>query len=101
MCYGKIVRNSHSRVGEFLLSSRVITACLRVLQSISQCFSTFSLKGDKSRSTISWESRTKFLTQVNSHVLFHCRTKSVTQTIRGFIHKRSQGAAMELFSSLW
>jgi len=28
--------------------------------------------------------------QVNSHVLFYCRTKSVTQNIRGFIHWRSQ-----------
>jgi len=45
MCYGKIVRNLHSRVEQFLLSSRVITACLRVLHSISQWFSTFSLKG--------------------------------------------------------
>jgi len=28
MCHGKIVRNSHSRVEQFLLSRRVITACL-------------------------------------------------------------------------
>ena len=34
----------------------------------------------------------KILTQVNSHVLFHCRTKSVTQNIRGFTHWHSQGA---------
>jgi len=59
MCYGKIVRNSHSRVEQFLLESRVITACLRVLRSIRQWFSTFSMKGAKSRSTILWESRTK------------------------------------------
>jgi len=49
MCYGKIVvRNSHSRVEQFPLSSRVITACLRVLHSIRQWFSTFSLKGARS-----------------------------------------------------
>jgi len=36
MCHGKIVRNSHSRVEEFLLSSRVITTCLRLLHSINQ-----------------------------------------------------------------
>jgi len=33
----------------------------------------------------------KILTQVNSHVLFYCRTKSVTQNIRGFTHWHSQG----------
>jgi len=33
MCYGKIVRNSHSRVEQFLLSSRVTTACLWLLHS--------------------------------------------------------------------
>jgi len=59
MCYGKIVglRNSDRRVKQFLHSSRVITACLRVLHSISQWFTTFSLKGAKSWSTILWESR--------------------------------------------
>ena len=30
--------------------------------------------------------------QVNPHVLFYCRTKSVTQNNRGFIHRRRQGA---------
>jgi len=59
MCYGKIVRNSHSMVEQFLLPSRVITACLRLLHSINHWFSIFSLKGSKSRSTILWESRTK------------------------------------------
>ena len=29
--------------------------------------------------------------QVSSPVLFYCRTKSVTQNIRGFINRRSQG----------
>jgi len=42
------------------------------------------------------ESHQKILTQVNSvnlHVLFYCRTKSVsvTQNITGFIHRCSQG----------
>jgi len=74
MCCGKIIRILHSRVEQFILSSRV--------HSISQWFSTFSLKGAKSRSTILWESGTKKnLAQVNSHVLFYCRTKSVTQHI--------------------
>ena len=41
MCYGKIVRNTHSRVEQFLLSSRAITACLRLPLSINQWFSTF------------------------------------------------------------
>jgi len=56
MCYGKIVRNAHSRVEQFLLLRREIAAYLRVLHSINQWFSTFSLKGAKSRSTILWES---------------------------------------------
>ena len=74
MCCGKIIRILHSRVEQFILSSRV--------HSISQWFSTFSLKGAKSRSTILWESGTKKnLAQVNSNVLFYCRTKSVTQHI--------------------
>jgi len=86
MCYSTIVRNSHSSVEQFLLSSCVITACLWLLHSISQWFSTFSLKAAKSKSTILWECRIKkFLMQVISHVLFCCRTKSVTQNIRGFI----------------
>jgi len=58
MCYGKTVRDSHSRVEQFLLSRRVMTACLWLLHSMNQWFSTFSLKGTKSRSTILWESRT-------------------------------------------
>ena len=92
MCYGKVVRNSYSSVEQFLLSSRVITACLRLLHSVSQWFSTFSLKGAKPRSMILWESRTKkILTQVNSHVLYYYGRKSATQDIRGFIHRRSQG----------
>ena len=36
MCCGKIVHKSHSRVEEFLLSCRVITACLQLLHSINQ-----------------------------------------------------------------
>jgi len=49
-------------------------------------------EGPKSRYTILWESHTKkILTQVNSHVLFYCRTKSVTQNIRDFIYRCSQG----------
>jgi len=31
------------------------------------------------------------LTQANSHVLFYCRMKSVTQNIRDFIHRHSWG----------
>jgi len=56
MCYGKIVCNLQSEVEQFLLSSHVIAACMRLLHIISQWFSTFSLKGAKSRSTILWES---------------------------------------------
>jgi len=41
--------------GNFLLSSRVIMACLRLLHSISQWFSTFSLKGAKSKPMILWD----------------------------------------------
>jgi len=37
------------------------------------------------------ESTKKILTQVNSHVLFYCRMKSVTQNIRSFIHRHSHG----------
>jgi len=99
MCYGKTVRNSHSRVEQFLLSRHVITACLRLLHSMNQWFSNFSLKGTKSRSTALSASRTeKILTQVNSHVMFYCRRKSVTQNIRGFIHRRRQGVPMGLLS---
>jgi len=58
MCYGKIVHNSDSRNEHLLLSSCVIMVCLRLLHSINQWFSTFPLKGAKSRSTILWESRT-------------------------------------------
>jgi len=91
MYYSKIVRNSHSKVEQFVLSSRVITTCLRLLHSFSQWFSTFSLKGAKSRPTILWESHTKNnLMQVNSYVLFYCRTKSVTPNVRGFVHRRRQ-----------
>jgi len=61
MCNGQIVRNSHSRVKQFILSSCVISACPQLLRSISQWFSTFSLKGAKARSTILWEGRTKKL----------------------------------------
>jgi len=90
MCHGKIVCNSVSRVKSFLLSSHVITAGLQLLHSISQWFSTFSLKGAKSISTILWESRTKkIFTQVNSHVLLQnevCYVKNVW----GFIHRHSQ-----------
>jgi len=43
--------NSHSRDEQFLLSSRVITGCLRLLHRINQWLSTFSLKGAKSRLT--------------------------------------------------
>jgi len=41
----------------------------------------------------------KILTQVNWHVLFHCRTKSVTQDVRGWFknswepYKKCLGAA--------
>jgi len=43
MCHGKVVRNSHSRVDKFLLSRRMIMACLLLLHSISQWFSIVSL----------------------------------------------------------
>jgi len=49
-----------------LLSSRLITACLLILHSIYQCFSTFLLKGAKSRPMALLDNRTKqILTQLN------------------------------------
>ena len=49
----------------------------------TQCFSTFSLKGAKSRLTSLLEGRTEtILKQVNWDVVFPCITKSVTQNIR-------------------
>jgi len=47
MCYSKIVRNLHSRVEQFLLSSCVITACLRLLHSISQWFLNLFTEGNQ------------------------------------------------------
>jgi len=53
------------------------------INCLAQCFSTFSLKGAKSRLMSLLEGRTEtILTQVNCDVLFPCITKSVTQNIR-------------------
>jgi len=75
--------------------------------ALTQWFSTFSLKGVKSRLTTLLESRTKEIsTQVIRHVLFYSRTKSVTQNIKGFIERvlraaqRVLGSHMRL-SELW
>jgi len=69
------------------------------MDSLKQWFSTFALKGAKSRLTTLLESRTKkFLTQVNWHVLCHSRTKSVTQNVRNFI-ERLLRAAQQVFGS--
>ena len=66
---------------------------------LGQWSSTFSLKGSKSRLAALSESRTKeILTQVNWHVLFYCRTKSVTQNIRGFIERLLRAAVRVLGS---
>jgi len=83
-CYSQIVHsNSHSTDEQFLLSSCVIMACLQLLHSVKQWFSTFSLQRESNPDLRFCELHQKNLTQVNSHVLFYCRTKSVTQNIRG------------------
>jgi len=104
MCYSKIVRNSHSSVEQFQLSSCVITACLRVLHSVCQWCSSFSLKRAKSRFMILRESGTKkILAQVNSHVLFYCWMKRFycwTNIWEVLWHRRSHGGPMGPFSPL-
>lgn len=58
-----------------------------------QCFSTISLKGTKPRPTVLFENCAKdILTQFDWHVLLHCRTKSVTPNIRGFIKRLLRSA---------
>jgi len=55
---------------------------------IQKWFSTFLLKGAKSRPTILFEIRTKeILTKINWHILFYCSMKYVTQNIRGVIER--------------
>ena len=69
---------------------------------LNQRFSTFSLQGAISRPTTLLESRTKkILTQVNWHVLFRCRTKSVTQNIRGVIERLLKAAQRMFARRMW
>jgi len=70
---GKIVRNSHRRVEQFLLLIRMITACLRALLTISQWFSGSQLFTEGSQIQIFdcvRELHKKILKQVNPHVFF-------------------------------
>jgi len=61
---------------------------LAFTKCLCQWLSTFSIKGVKSRLTALLEGRTEeILPQVNWHVLFCCRTKSVAQNIWGFIER--------------
>ena len=93
--------NSYHRDEQFVLSHYVITTCLQLLHSINQWFSTSSLKGAKYRLTTLLESRTKdILMQDSWHVLFHCRTKSVTQNIRSFIERLLRAAQRVLGSHM-
>jgi len=58
--------------------------CLE-LYHLEQWFSTFSLKGAEFSLITLSESHTKeILTQVNWHVVFHSRTRSVTQNTRNY-----------------
>jgi len=71
------------------------------LQLLKQWFSTFSLKGAKSRITTLLESRTKeILTQVKSHVLFYSRRKSVTQNNVSFKERLLRAAQRVLGSHM-
>jgi len=69
----------------------VCAAATAPFHSLHQRFSTFSLKGDKSRPIwFCWRASLNlffFLTQFDWHVLFYSRTKSVTRNIRRFIER--------------
>jgi len=59
---------------------------------LNQWFSTFSLKGAKSRLTTLLENPTKdILTQVSWQVLFYSRTNCVTQKYYRFYWKTAEG----------
>jgi len=62
--------------------------CHSKKNSSEQWFQTFPLKGDKSWLTTLLGSCTKqYLTEVNWHVLFYCRTKSVAENVRYFVKR--------------
>jgi len=55
---------------------------------LDQWFSSFTLKGAKSRLTTMLKGRTKeILTQVTRRTLIYRRTKSVTQNIESFVER--------------
>ena len=102
---------SHRSDQQFLLSRRVIRACLLLLHIINQWFSTFSLKGAKSRLTTLLGSCTgDILTQFNANIDTFCLVaeRSLLHKILEVLlkywwepHKRFLGAACSSQNSGW